>query len=57
LGSRLYIEGYGYAIAADTGGDIKGNKIDVFFPSLRQCLDWGRRQTRIFLLTGAPFDS
>ena len=33
LGSRVYVEGYGYAIAEDTGGAIKGNIIDVFFPS------------------------
>ena len=30
LGSKVFVEGYGYAIAADTGGAIKGNKIDVF---------------------------
>lgn len=51
LGSRVYVEGYGYAVAADTGGDIKGNRVDVFFPSLRQCLDWGRRPARVFVLS------
>ena len=51
LGSYLYVEGYGYAIAADTGGAIIGNKIDVFFPSLKECLEWGRRPTQVFLLS------
>lgn len=50
MGSKVYVEGYGYAIAADTGGDIQGNRVDVFFPNLRQCLDWGRKPVRIYLL-------
>ena len=33
LGTKLYVEGYGYAIAEDTGGAIKGNSIDLFFNS------------------------
>ncbi|MHB8125045.1 MAG: 3D domain-containing protein [Desulfitobacteriaceae bacterium] len=53
LGSRLYIEGYGYAIAADTGGDIKGNKIDIFLNSERECVEWGRKKTKLFLLNNA----
>lgn len=52
LGSKVYVEGYGYAIAADTGGAIHGNKIDVFFPNLRKCLDWGRRPVKIHVLSG-----
>ncbi len=50
MGSKVYVEGYGYAIAADTGGDIRGNRIDVFFSSLRQCIDWGRRPVHIYVL-------
>ncbi|MDQ7861221.1 3D domain-containing protein [Peribacillus frigoritolerans] len=33
MGSKVYVEGYGYAVAADKGGAIKGNRIDVFFSS------------------------
>ena len=33
LGTKVYVEGYGYAIAGDTGSSIKGNKIDVFIPT------------------------
>lgn len=50
LGSKVYVEGYGYAIAADTGGDIHGNRIDVFFSTLRQCIDWGRKPVHIYVL-------
>lgn len=50
LGSKVYVEGYGYAIAADTGGDIQGQRIDVFFSTLRQCIDWGRRPVHIYVL-------
>ena len=52
LGSRVYIEGYGYAIAADTGGDIKGNKVDVFLESERECVNWGRKPVKLYLLNG-----
>ncbi|MHB0981569.1 MAG: 3D domain-containing protein [Thermoleophilia bacterium] len=41
LGTRLWVPGYGEGIAADTGGDIKGNTIDVWVPSGRQAGDWG----------------
>lgn len=50
MGSRVYVEGYGYAVAADTGGDIRGNRIDVFFSTLRQCINWGRKPVRIYVL-------
>lgn len=47
LGSKVYVEGYGYAIASDTGGAIKGNKIDVFFPTKEQAYRWGTRTVKI----------
>lgn len=50
LGTEVYVEGYGYAIAADTGGAIKGNIIDVFFPSFQTCIEWGRRPVIIHIL-------
>ncbi|WP_432357987.1 3D domain-containing protein [Sporosarcina sp. UB5] len=50
LGTKVYVEGYGYAIAGDTGGAIKGNKIDVFFPSKSDAYKWGRKQVKIKIL-------
>lgn len=47
LGSKVYVEGYGYAMALDTGGAIKGNKIDVFFSSDQQSRNWGRKTVKI----------
>lgn len=50
LGTRLYIEGYGYARAEDTGGAIKGNRIDLVFGSKSQSNNWGRRTVRVTIL-------
>lgn len=50
LGSRVYVEGYGYAIAEDTGGAIKGNIIDVFFYSESEARSWGRRSVTVYIL-------
>jgi 3D (Asp-Asp-Asp) domain-containing protein len=47
LGSKLYIPGYGWGVAADTGGAIVGNKIDVWYPSSGQCYSWGVRNVTI----------
>lgn len=43
LGSLVYVENYGKAIAADTGGAIKGKIIDVFLNSNSDCISWGRK--------------
>lgn len=50
LGTRLYVPGYGYGIAADTGGAIKGNRIDVCYNSVSTALNWGRRSVRVQVL-------
>ncbi|WP_409290918.1 ubiquitin-like domain-containing protein [Peribacillus sp. SCS-37] len=50
LGSKVYVEGYGYAVAADKGGAIKGYKIDVFFPSTADAYKWGVRKIKIRIL-------
>ncbi|WP_156290146.1 3D domain-containing protein [Oceanobacillus salinisoli] len=50
LGSEVYIEGYGYATAADIGSAIKGNKIDVFIPSLNEAKAWGNRKVDITIV-------
>ena len=50
LGSKVYVEGYGTAIAADTGGAINGNKIDVFFSSKSAAYAWGSKSVQITIL-------
>ena len=50
LGSVLWIEGYGYALAADIGGAIRGNRLDVFFPDTQKALEFGRRECRVRLV-------
>lgn len=43
LGTLVEVEGYGIALAADTGGAIKGNILDVHLGSVEACRQWGRR--------------
>jgi 3D (Asp-Asp-Asp) domain-containing protein len=50
LGTRLYVEGYGYSIAADTGSAIKGNKIDLYMDSLWAANQFGRRNVNVYVL-------
>ena len=49
LGTSLYVEGYGNAIAADTGGAIIGNRIDLAFDSHEEALSWGRRGVNVYI--------
>ena len=50
LGTRLYIEGYGYAIAADTGRAIKGNRIDLGYDTYQQAKRVGMRKVKVYIL-------
>ena len=50
LKSLVYVEGYGFAIAADTGGAIKGKRIDLCYPSRAMAKRFGRRNVRVHLL-------
>ena len=46
----IYVEGYGYAIAADKGGAIKGNKIDLCFDTYEEAVRFGRKNVKVYLL-------
>jgi 3D (Asp-Asp-Asp) domain-containing protein len=50
LGSRLYVPGYGNAVAGDTGGAIRGNRIDLGFNNLGEALRFGRRPITVYVL-------
>ncbi|MFZ7102182.1 MAG: 3D domain-containing protein [Peptococcaceae bacterium] len=50
LGTKLWIEGYGFGVAQDTGGYINGNRIDLFMETKRECFYWGRRHVRVLIL-------
>ncbi|EOH94891.1 3D domain-containing protein [Enterococcus pallens] len=51
LGSMVEVSGYGIAIAGDTGGAIKGNIVDVHFPTVEQCIQWGRRSVTLTIIS------
>lgn len=50
LGTELYIEGYGYALAADTGGAIKGMKIDLYYDDMHTVRQFGRKSINVYVL-------
>jgi len=50
LGTRLYIPGYGHALAADVGGAIKGNRIDLCFDTHQEAVRFGRRTVKVYIL-------
>ncbi|MGF2615952.1 3D domain-containing protein [Rossellomorea aquimaris] len=47
LGSKVYVEGFGYATAEDTGSAIKGNRIDIFIPSREEALEYGVKSIKV----------
>ncbi len=50
MGTRLYIPGYGFAVAADRGSAIKGMRIDLCYPTYREAIQFGRRKVKVYLL-------
>lgn len=50
LGTKVYVEGYGEAVAGDTGGAIKGNKIDIYIQSKEEAINWGRKSVKVQIL-------
>lgn len=50
LGTKLYVEGYGPAIAADVGAAIKGNRIDLLFETVEEALRYGKRWVKVYVL-------
>lgn len=50
LGSRIFVEGYGYAVAGDTGGAIQGMRIDLCFNTYDEAITFGRRTVKVYIL-------
>jgi 3D (Asp-Asp-Asp) domain-containing protein len=53
LGSRLWIPGYGHAVADDIGSAIRGHRVDVRVQAARNMARWGRRSVRVYVLQEA----
>ena len=49
-GSKVYIEGYGTYVAEDCGGAIKGNIIDIYMSSYNECIQFGRRKAKVYII-------
>ena len=50
LGTHMFIPGYGHAVAGDTGGSIRGHRIDLGFNSNAEASQFGRRPIHVYLL-------
>ena len=50
LGTKLYVEGYGNAIAGDVGSAIKGNRVDLFMETRENCMEFGRKNVKVWIV-------
>lgn len=51
IGTLLHIPGYGYGVVADTGSAIKGNRIDLYFETIKEVYEqWGKRKVEVQVL-------
>lgn len=50
LGTELFVEGYGNAIAGDVGGAIKGNRVDLFMETRENCMEFGRQNVKVWII-------
>ena len=50
LGTKLYVEGYGHAVALDIGGAIIDNRIDLYMDSREECFEFGRREVKVWII-------
>ena len=50
LGTKLFVEGYGFAIAAETGTGVTGNHIDVFFDTYSEACNWAVKYVNVYIL-------
>ena len=49
-GTRMYIPGYGFAVAGDCGGAINGSRIDLYMENYSDAISWGRRDVTVYFL-------
>ena len=49
-GTRMYIDGYGVVQAEDTGGDINGNRLDIYMSSKDDCIKWGIQDRKVYII-------
>jgi 3D (Asp-Asp-Asp) domain-containing protein len=51
IGTILFIPGYGYGVVADKGGAIKGNKVDLFYETVKEVYDnWGKKNVEVYVI-------